>query len=137
MDHSNSQKTQKQIVGSVGEDIASRFLKEKSFKIVTRNYRKKFGEIDIVAEKSGETHFVEVKTVSCESNRIAGNDNDNFRAEDNVHPWKLKRLSRAIQAYLSEKNISEESRWQFDVVTVLLDEKRKTARVRFIDDIVL
>ena len=130
--------TQKQIVGTLGEDIASKYLKNKGFEIVTRNYRKKFGEIDIVAKREAKIHFVEVKTVSRENLKdILPEAQDNFRPEDNVHPWKLKRLSRAIQVYLSENKIGEESDWQFDVVTVLLDVKNKIAKVKLLEDIIL
>ena len=45
-------KTQKQKVGNLGENLACRFLAERGFKIVERNYRKKWGELDIVAEKN-------------------------------------------------------------------------------------
>ena len=38
-------------VGRVGEDIAAQFLERKGFKILARNYRKPWGEIDIIAEK--------------------------------------------------------------------------------------
>ena len=60
-------------IGRLGEDIACRFLKEKGFKVVERNYWKKWGEIDIVAEKEGVLRFIEVKTVTRENN---GKEND-------------------------------------------------------------
>ena len=132
--------TQKQAVGSLGEDIASKFLINKGFEIVDRNYRKKFGEIDIVSRKEDIIHFVEVKTVSRNNLKdpIGQIENkDTFRPEDNVHPWKLKRLSRAIQVYLAEHKFGEETCWQFDVVTVLLDVKNKIARVKILEDIIL
>jgi len=137
--------TQKQIIGSLGEDVAERFLKGRGFEIVDRNYRKKFGEIDIIAKKSEVIHFVEVKTVSRENlkdvkdkKKESLNDfEDCFRPEDNVHPWKLKRLSRAIQVYLAECKLGEETCWQFDVVTVLLDVKNKIAKVKILEDIIL
>ena len=135
-------RTQKQIIGSLGEDIACKFLKDKGFEIVARNYRKKFGEIDVVAKKAKRLHFVEVKTVSRENLRevipeTAGVPVDSFRPEDNVHPWKLKRLSRAIKVYLAEKKLGDETYWQFNVVTVLLDEKNKIAKVKILYDIIL
>ncbi len=132
--------TQKQVVGNLGEDIAARFLKNKGFEIVDRNYRKKFGEIDVVAKKEEVIHFVEVKTVSRENLKDFNSeteDPDAFRPEDNVHPWKLKRLSRAVQVYLAERKLGEEICWQFDVVTVLLDVKNKIARVKILEDIIL
>ena len=47
--------------GAVGEDIACTFLQRKGFKIIEKNYRKPWGEIDIIAEKNGEVRFMEVK----------------------------------------------------------------------------
>lgn len=130
--------TKKQIIGVLGEEIASKFLVNKGFTVLTRNYRKKFGEIDVIAKKSQKIHFVEVKTVSRENLKdIQIDTTDSFRAEDNVHPWKLKRLSRAIQVYLSENKIGEESDWQFDVITVQLDVKNRLARVKILEDIIL
>ncbi len=131
-------RTQKQEIGALGEELASRFLVNKGFKIITRNYRKKFGEIDIICEKSKMLHFIEVKTVSRENLReVSLETADDFRPEDNVHSWKLKRLSRAIQVYLSEYKIGEETEWQFDVVTVLLDIKDKVAKINLLEDIIL
>jgi Holliday junction resolvase-like predicted endonuclease len=48
--------------GNIGEEIACKFLESKGFKIVERNYRKKFAEIDIVARKGKIINFIEVKT---------------------------------------------------------------------------
>ena len=78
-------------VGQKGEEIASKYLEKKGFTIQDRNYRKKWGEIDIVAFKDKVLHFVEVKTVSRRS--FGGHfeqEVNNFRPEDNMHPWKLK-----------------------------------------------
>ena len=56
--------------------------------------------------------------------------------EDNVHPLKLSRLSRAIQAYILEKKIFE-AEWAVDVITVRLNMKTRLARIEVIKDIVL
>lgn len=141
--------TEKQIIGEIGEKTACKFLVKRGFKIIDRNYRKKWGEIDIVAEKGNVLHFVEVKTVSRENliekmgNRgefspetpnLAKNK-DYFRPEDNIHPWKVKRLSRAMQSYLIEKAVPEGKKWQFDAITVLLNIKDKLAKVEFLEDL--
>ena len=131
------EKTEKQKVGNLGEGIACRFLERKGFVISQRNYRKPWGEIDIISEKKAVRHFIEVKTVSRESLENISREMDSYRPEDNIHPWKLKRLSRAIQSYLLEHEISEEGKWQFDVVTVFLDERGKKAKVELMEDIVL
>jgi len=129
--------TQKQKIGKIGEDLACKFLEKRGFSVLERNYWKKCGELDVVVKKDNMIHFVEVKTVSCENIKNVSVGNDNYRAEDNMHKWKLERLSKTIQVYLFEKNMSESSEWQFDVMIVFLDQKEKTAKVRFLEDIII
>lgn len=124
--------TEKQIMGEMGEDFACNFLKDMGFKIVERNYFKKWGELDIVVKKGEIIHFIEVKTVSRENNFY---QNDHYKPEDNLHPWKLKRLGRIVESYLLEKDI--ENDWQFDVVTVYLDKEKKLLKIDFLEDLVL
>jgi hypothetical protein len=57
-------RTEKRKVGDIGESVACNYLLKENYKIIGRNYLKKFGEIDIIAEKGGIYHFVEVKTVT-------------------------------------------------------------------------
>lgn len=130
-------KTQKQKVGKLGEDIACEFLENKGFSIVERNYLKKYGEIDIIAQKTGVIHFIEVKTVSRENISDVSRETERYRPEDNIHPWKLGRISRTIQIYLSEKNIPTEAVWKFDIVAIFLHEQSKRAKVRFLQNIIL
>ena len=49
-------------LGKKGEELAAEFLKDKGYEILTRNFRSKFGEIDIIAKKGDFLVFVEVKT---------------------------------------------------------------------------
>jgi putative endonuclease len=123
--------------GRLGEDIVCRFLMKQGFEIVERNYLKKCGEIDIVAKKANKLHFVEVKSVSREINPEVPYNEDSFRPEDNLHPWKLQRLSKVIQIYLLEKDVSDETDWQFDVITVYLDMKRRLSKVHLLEGIIL
>lgn len=51
-------------VGKIGEEIAAEYLKEKGYKILYKNYRKTWGELDIVSrDTDGVLVFVEVKTL--------------------------------------------------------------------------
>ena len=118
-------KTQKQKTGNLGENLACKFLAERGFKIVERNYRKKWGELDIVAEKEGILHFVEVKAIS----------NPNFRPEDAVRAWKKERMSRAIRTYLLDRKISDDKDFEIDIVAVFLDFPRKKARIRILENV--
>ena len=124
---SNTQK-----IGEIGENVAVKFLMKHSFSILDRNYTKKWGEIDVVAEKEGKLYFIEVKSVTCETL----SNTDNYHPEDNMHPWKLKRLSRTIQTYLLSKNLAEEE-WQVDLLVVFLNIKNKKAKVKVVSDIIL
>ncbi len=138
-------------IGSVGEGIAAKWLMSKGFEIVERNYRKKWGEIDIVArlpsgqsretqrnaQKEQKIHFIEVKTVSYETidqmKRYVSRET--WRPEDNVHQSKLERLSRAIQTWILDRTY--EGDWQFDVITVKVVPREKYASIKLIDNIVL
>ncbi|MFH1454805.1 MAG: YraN family protein [bacterium] len=132
--------TKKRKTGNLGEDLACRFLMKHGFDIVDRNYLKKCGEIDIIAKKGSELHFIEVKSVSCETISSVSDEtsnNNGFRPEDNVHPWKLQRLAKTIQIYLTEKNVSDETNWQFDVITVYIDKKRLISKVSMLENVIL
>lgn len=124
-------------IGRLGEDVSCEFLEKRGFTVTARNYRKNWGEIDIIVKKSGITHFIEVKSVTRENLENVSREMDEFRPEDNMHPWKLKRLSRTIQSYLFENKNIGEGEWQFDVMTVYLDQKNKKARVYFMEDLVI
>ena len=126
--------TRKQYVGQIGENVASRFLEKQGHKVVERNYWKKWGEIDIITLKDKKIYFIEVKTVSRNLSVLYQKDTE-YRAEENVHPWKIQRLTRAIESYLAENNVSDETDWQLDLVVVLLDLDNKKAKVEILENI--
>lgn len=133
-------KTQK--TGEIGENIAVRFLVKQDFEILDRNYTKKWGEIDIVAIKDEKLHFIEVKSktvlkYALERGNVNRETIDKYEAEENMHPWKLKRLSRVIQTYLLSKNVSEDREWQVDLIVVFLDIENKKAKIKLVNDIIL
>ena len=124
----------------MGESIAVKFLEGKGYKVLARNYLKPWGEIDIIVEKERVLHFVEVKTVTRQLGGQAhppvsrASETAGFRAEDNVHEYKLKRLERTINSYLME-NKKEEGEWQLNLVVVSLDVENKKAKVKFLGNI--
>lgn len=137
-----------QKIGEIGENISVKFLMKQGFSIIERNYTKKWGEIDIVATKEDKLHFIEVKSVSCitlpknvshETNntKFPRKSNDNYRPEDNMHPWKLKRLYRTIQSYLLSNRELEALDWQIDLIVVYLDLENKKAKVKVIHNIII
>lgn len=52
----------KNATGGLGEDCAVRFLEDKGYSVLERNYRSRFGEIDIIARNGPYIVFAEVKT---------------------------------------------------------------------------
>lgn len=137
--------SEKQKIGEIGENVACKFLVKHGFTILERNYTKKWGEIDIVAQRQEngglKLYFIEVKAVTrdlSDVSRITSKDSlDQYRPEDNMHPWKLKRLSRTIQTYLVSKHVSDSTEWQFDLLVVFLDMNNKKARVKRVEDVIL
>ncbi len=125
-------------VGKVGEEVAAKYLVQNGFEIKDQNYSKKWGELDIVAEKAGKIHFVEVKTVSWDSMEgESGERMGKYRPEDNMHPQKLARLARVTESYLGSKRRMHGKEWQFDVAAVFLDMERREARVKMLWDLIL
>lgn len=130
--------TTKRKIGNLGEDLACKFLTKRGLEILERNYLKKCGEIDIIAKNKEKLHFIEVKSVSCEINPIVSPEttNNEYRPEDNVHPWKLERLSKTIQLYLIEREVSDETDWQLDIITVYIDKNNLKAKIGLIENVI-
>jgi putative endonuclease len=126
-----------QKIGEFGEDVSCDFLLKEGFSILERNYTKKWGEIDIVGEKDGKLYFFEVKSVSRENLDNVLHETDGYRPEDNMHPWKVKRLSRTIQTYLLERKVPENMDWQFDCLAVYLNMEKRIAKVKRIENVIL
>ena len=125
----------KQRVGRIGEDLADVFLVRNGYRIIERNYRNRLGEIDIVAEKEGIIHFVEVKTVSRETLPDGSFQINDFEPEDNVHFKKRKRFKRAIEMYLDDRNVTCETWYQADVIAVYIDNLGVRSKIEMLEDI--
>ena len=98
-------------LGKIGEDLALDFLKSHSFFIREKNYRSKFGEIDIIAEKKHCLYFVEVKT------RSNLNHGEPYEA---VNKRKIYHIKKASQYYLL-KNKFEGYKLKVAVFSILIE----------------
>lgn len=104
--------TQKSELGKIGEDVASEFLKSKKYKIIERNARQPWGELDIVAIAPDKTLvFIEVKTMSEGS----------LKPEDQMSSAKIEKFKKAAMLYAghNQKLISDKKGWRLDVVALV------------------
>lgn len=124
------------IKGDIGEDIACKYLINQGFRIIVRNYRKPWGELDIIADKAGALHFFEVKSVTVDL-PVKFVENGNYRPEDNVHFSKTRHISRMIQTYLMDNNFKSDYDFNFHVICVFMDMHRRVARVKWLKNIIL
>lgn len=118
-------------IGRKGEDVVCVFLEQRGHTIIDRNFRMKFGEIDVISEKQGKTYFSEVKAVAQKNS----SQEKSYRVEERVNRSKTTKLSRVIQHYLSNKSGGKEVEWEFWVVAVTFDLERKTVTVKVIPEI--
>ena len=113
--------------GNWAENHVAQYLQSKGYEVIENNYRKPWGEVDIVAKKEGILIFVEVKA--------SKDDITGFEPENRVSPEKLRRLMRAIQTYLASKKYSPEQNWQIDIVALTLNQDRGVAKIKHFKNI--
>lgn len=118
--------TEKRKTGNLGEDIAAKYLKEHGYEVLERNFLKKWGEIDIIAQKGEQIIFIEVKT------RKKAPHGAFLPPEINVNYAKQQKIIRTAQTYLLNKNYPPETSWQIDVIAVELDEQARNADLKHI-----
>ena len=93
--------------GDFYEDRAVKYLKRNGYKIIERNYRTRFGEIDIIAKKGKTLVFVEVK---------GGKGEPRFRVDER----KMRRIELTANDFLSRFDIDFEE-IRFDVIEITED----------------
>lgn len=96
------------IKGKQGENATASYLKKRGYKIVERNYRCKFGEIDIIALDGDILSFIEVKTRSSR---------EHIPPEFTVTPNKQKKIKNSAVCYLGKHGI-ENRDCRFDIAAV-------------------
>ena len=133
MIHVKGVRTEKRIIGDLGESIAEIFLVRKGFKIIEKNYWKPWGEIDIIAEKGNSIRFVEVKTVSRESLNDISREMSQYSPEEQVHPKKLEKIARTAELYMANRKDNKD--FQIDVVAVFLDQRQRKARCKLYEQV--
>jgi putative endonuclease len=101
--------TDRAVTGKNAEDIATDFLQAQGLEILTRNYRRRNGEIDVVARDGDVLLIVEVRTRSSE--RYGG-------AAASIDGWKCRKIIRATEQLLQQHRELARLRVRFDVIVV-------------------
>ncbi len=128
-----SDKSRKEI-GALGERIAAEYVVRHGMKIVDRNYTKKTGEIDLIAQEWNTLHFIEVKTVLVNMfyDEYAGQDD--YDPSVNLHEAKVRKVARTGEWYVMDKKW--EGEWQVDGCLVWIRRRDGAARVQYLPQIV-
>ena len=95
-------------LGNEGENIITTWLKQKKFTIISKNYRTRWGEVDIIAKKDDIISFVEVKTRLTRYFPIASV----------VTKSKQKKLIRTAKTFIAKNNIIDKT-FRFDIAVVV------------------
>ncbi len=114
-------------LGNLGEETAVKYLKERGYKILDRNFRyKRYGELDIVAKKSEDLAFIEVKT------RFKSGADSNYAPEDNITYFKQKQLIKLAKIYLAKQKLFDIP-WQIDIIAVEINPYNDKVNLRHIE----
>lgn len=100
----------KREVGTAFEQKAAEYLAMNGYQILTKNFRYKIGEIDLIAQSEGYLCFIEVKYRSGTSK--------GYPAEA-ITPNKIRRITRTAEFYLLLHRLPQETPCRFDAVVIL------------------
>jgi len=111
-------------IGKFGEEVASKYLEAKGYRIKERNYRTFIGEIDIISEYKGNIIFVEVKTRCSDKFGYPG---------EAIDLTKQKKIIKNALNYLAKYRL-----WQtdtrFDVILVSISNHKSVNRIKHIEN---
>ena len=111
-------------IGDLGEKLSQKYLLDQGYKILTSNYRTKFGEIDLIVEERGLIIFIEVKT------RTSGKFG---RPMESVDYRKRETITRVAQYYMVSKGIGDLP-IRFDVIEVYMDVGNKKYKLNHLEN---
>lgn len=112
-------KSSRSIVGSHGEQFVAAWLENQGFTILQRNYRKKCGEVDLIALRKNILIFVEVKT------RL----HEYFNLSTVITPAKQRKITLTAKTFLAE-NSYENTIYRFDLA--LLQKQQDSYELTYI-----
>ncbi|MBI3968446.1 MAG: YraN family protein [Chloroflexi bacterium] len=118
--------TERQRLGGTGERLAERLLNDRGYRVVERNYRSRWGEIDLIAWSGEVLVFVEVRLRRGSTHGTAA---------DSLVPAKAQRLVRTAQTYL-ERYGDAIPDWRIDFVAIDLAASGRVERLEVFENAV-
>lgn len=105
--------TNNRLIGQFGEKLAAGFISGKGNTIICKNYRCRYGEIDIISTSRNYLIFTEVKTRQ--------NSNYGYPFES-VTEDKLKKIKKVSQYFLLNKNLFQNHKYnlKFDIISIII-----------------
>lgn len=116
--------------GKLGESMAKDFLVKKGYRIIGENFQTRFGEIDIIGEKSHQLFFVEVK---LRIGDLLGSP------EEMITPWKISQIREMAESYL-QKNPDIRRKYsshQIDAICIVLGKDNTILRINHYENILV
>jgi putative endonuclease len=133
-------------IGNKGEDLACQYLEQLGYEIMKRNHVDRVGEIDIIAYKDYVIHFVEVKSVSRETqnNVIHETFSDKYiPLKEKIHQYnpaekvdrlKMCKIEKVAERFIFENGLEEEA-YQFDLIMVFIYDGGFRYKIEVIENI--
>ena len=121
-------------IGRLGEEIALKYLKNKGYQILDRNYEYRIpgsplkGEIDLIAKKSDTISFIEIKTLQ----QFPGGS---FLPEEKVDYKKQKKIMKTAINWLMKNRIALDKKWQIDIIGIRLLPQAKKAKISHLKNV--
>ena len=148
-------------LGNLAENLAARFLQDKGYEIIDKNYTRPWGEVDIIAKLPitnnparrqgfggpGKLLITNEKDDNNDDIMVTENviifvevkankgDFEGFAPEDRVDERKRDKIAKTALYFLENELGDTDIEWRIDVVAVTFDEKNKKAKIKHYENI--
>lgn len=112
----------RRLFGTAVEEHVAEHLVRQGYRVLARQYKSPFGEIDLICQDGDEVVFVEVKA------RTSGAYG---YPEQSVHLGKLRKIVRSAQAFMQKRPPDEP--WRVDVVAVETTPEVRITHLKAVD----
>jgi len=114
--------------GKFAESKAEKFLQQKGYKILQKNYMIRGGEIDLIAKYKEKYIFIEVKSLT---------ENSKINIFETISKKKLNTLVKTAEKWLSENtDLGIEQNWNIDFVGIVFYDKKVVKNIVHLTNVI-